>query len=204
MSDEDLYRRLRAGEEAAFRELLHRYHARLAGLARSFLGDAAIVDEVVQETWVAAIEGLADLRDPSALRPWLFGILANKARGRASRDRRMTALSDLIDERAEHEPAVDPDSFTKRGFWTARVPLWDELDPERIVAGRQLWELVREAIEELPPAQRAVILLRDMEGLEPAQVCGILDIGESHRRVLLHRARARLRRRIEALLGESR
>lgn len=204
MSEEELYRRLQAGEEAAFRELLRLYHARLAGLARSFLDDAAAVEEVVQETWLAAIEGLGVLREPAALRPWLFGIVANKARRRASRDRRMTALSDLSGETAESEPAVDPDSFTKRGFWAARVPLWDELDPERIVAGRQLWELVREAIEELPPAQRAVILLRDMEGLEPVQVCDILDIGEGHRRVLLYRARARLRRRIEALLGESR
>jgi len=204
VSDEDLYWRLRAGEETAFRELLRRYHGRLAGLARTFLDDPAIAEEVVQETWLAAIEGLAGLENPAALRSWLFSILANTARRRAVRDARSTPLAEFAGGEEEGEPAVDPACFSQRGFWLARVPLWDELDPERIVAGRQLWQHLREAIEELPPAQRAVVLLRDMEGLEPAQVCGILDVKDGHRRVLLHRARVRLRRRIEALLEAGR
>lgn len=204
MSDEELYKRLQAGEEAAFRELLHRYHARLGGLARIFLDDAAAVEEVVQETWLAALEGLNGLENPASLRAWLFRILANKARRRAARDKRMASLSVLFEPEEAGEPAVDPDRFTRRGFWAVQVSLWDELDPERIVAGRQLWALMREAIEQLAPAQRAVVLLRDMEGLEPSQVCEILEISDANRRVLLHRARARLRREIEALLEAER
>jgi len=205
---EDICRQLRAGDAEAFRCLVRRHHGRMLGVARALTGNAATAEEVVQETWLKAIEGLAALERPAALISWLYAILANTARRRAARDSR-TVLFAGSGESGEsgdgaHDadmPPVDADSFTARGFWRVRVMQWDDLDPERIVAGREIWAHVRTAIDDLPGPQRAVILLRDVEGLEPAEICRILEISEGNLRVLLHRARGRLRRVLDDLMG---
>lgn len=197
--DEDLVRRLRLGDEIAFREVIRRHHARLLGLAKTFVGNGATAEEVVQDTWLAVIEGIGRLDQPSSLKSWIYTILANKARRRAARDRRISLFADMSagDEGA---PAVDPSRFTHRGFWTDTVALWDLRDPERIVAGRQIWAYTLTAIDNLPPRQKAVVLLRDVEGLNASDACEILGIAESHQRVLLHRGRAKLRQAIEEFL----
>lgn len=199
-SDETLVRRLRAGDEAAFRDLVRRHHGTMIGVALGFVRNRATAEEAVQETWSAVVAGLDGLSTPGALIAWIYTILANIARRRARRERRQPLLDDLA---ADDGPAVDPERFTRRGFWREDVAAWDPLDPERILAGRELWRHIRAAIETLPPGQRAVVLLRDVEGLDPADVCRILDISEANRRVLLHRARARLRHRLAELLGEA-
>lgn len=201
--DQDFVRRLCLGEEPAFRELIRRYHANLLGLAQTFVGNRATAEEVVQDTWLSVVEGLSTLDRPSSLKSWIYTILANKARRRAVRDKRMSLFSD-ISPGDDAAAAVEPGRFTRRGFWRTRVVLWDELDPERIVAGRQLWTHVREAVDGLPSRQKAVILLRDVEGLDGAEVCDILRITDAHQRVLLHRGRATLRQTVENLLTEKR
>lgn len=197
-SDETLVRRLRAGDEAAFRDLVRRHHGAMISVALGFVRNRASAEEIVQETWSAVVSGLGRLESPSALRTWIYTILANIARRRAKRDRRQPLLDDLA---AGDAPAVESGRFTGRGFWREGVELWDELDPERILAGRDLWRHLRATVETLPAGQRAVVLLRDIEGLKPDEICRILGISEANRRVLLHRARATLRRRLEELAG---
>lgn len=194
-------RRLCQGDETAFRELVRQHHGRLIGLAQAFVGNHATAEEVVQETWLAVIEGVSGLNQPSSLKSWIYTILANKARRRAVRDGRMTLFSDIGVDEGVDAASVDPDRFTRRGFWKEAIALWDELDPERIIAGRQLWRHVMQAVDDLPPSQRAVVLLHDVEDLGTAEVCEIVAITENHQRVLLHRARARLRQVVETLLS---
>jgi len=188
-----LYDRLRRGEEAAFRELIRTHRTGLLQLARSFVKDSATAEEVLQETWLAVIEGLDGLEDPRALTGWIYRILANKARRRGQREARSAAFSELA-ETAGEAPAVDPAAFTRRGFWAGTVPAWDAVTPERVLGDRQSLARAQAALDGLPPLQRATVLLTTVAGLAPEAVCEILDISEANRRVLLHRGRAALRR----------
>lgn len=199
-ADEDFVRLLCEGDEQAFCEMVRRHQGRLLGLASTFVGNGATAEEVVQETWLAVIEGIGRLDQSSSLKSWIYTILANKARRRAARDHRVSLFPGMPIE-DENASAVDPNRFTRHGFWRKAVALWDMIDPERIVAGRQLWNHVRQAIEDLPPRQRAVVLLRDVEGRNAAETCEMLNITEIHQRVLLHRARTRLRQAVDNLLA---
>lgn len=208
---QDVCRRLRAGDAETFRSLVRRHHGRMLGVARALTGHAATAEDVVQETWLKVIEKLTTLDNPDALISWLYTILANTARRRATREGRIVLFAGTgeatEDGKDKHDmrsyPALE-DSFTARGFWRVRVMQWDNIDPERIVAGRQLWVHVRAAIDDLPEGQRVVILLRDVEGLASADICRLLEISEGNLRVLLHRARTRLRCFLDDLLaGES-
>ncbi len=198
--ERDLYERLRNGDERAFRELIRRHHTSMVRLAHSFVGNRATAEEVVQDTWLAVLEGLGGFEQRSALKAWIFGILVNKARTRAVRDGRTLLFSDMALEDGSREPVVDPARFTAAGYWTDPPRPWDDLNPERVVAGQQLWAHVTRALENLPPAQRAVIIMRDIAGHESVETCNILGITEANQRVLLHRARARVRQVIEALI----
>ncbi len=196
---ERLIARLRAGDETAFRELVHEHHRAMIGLARTFVGNQATAEEVVQDTWVAVISGLSGFEGRSSLKSWIFGILANKARTRAVRERRVVTFADLGQDA---EPAVDPDRFKTSGMWADPPAAWADFDPERIVAGRQLLAHVWVALENLPPAQRSVVLLRDVEGMDAEEACSILGVSEANQRVLLHRGRSRIRQAIETLFAE--
>jgi RNA polymerase sigma-70 factor (ECF subfamily) len=143
---------------------------------------------VVQDAWVAVITGIAGFSGQAPLRAWLSGIVVNKARTRAVRDGRSISFEDL-----GGGPAVDPSRFGADGHWLERFGPCDWLTPERIAGDRQLLDRILALLDTLPEAQRAVILLRDVEGLEPVQICAELGIGEGNFRVLLHRARAKLR-----------
>ena len=191
-----LHARLQRGEEAAFRELVRGHRPGLLQLARSFVKDPATAEEVVQETWLAVIEGLDTLTEPAALTGWIYSILANKARRRGQREARGTPFSALA-ETAGDLPAVDPAAFTRHGFWAAPVPAWDALSPERVLNDRQMLARVQAALDTLPPLQRATVLLTTVAGLAPEAVCASLDISEANRRVLLHRGRAALRRALD-------
>ena len=127
--------------------------------------------------------------------------MLNRARSRASRESRLVGLPGILDGAQGAERAVDVTEFQPDGHWIETPRLWDELSPERVVSGKQLWGHVQEAIERLPAGQRAVIILRDMEGHDAEEACALLGISAENQRVLLHRARGRIRKTIDALVA---
>lgn len=195
--------RLRNGDQGAYRSLIRRFHGSLVGVASSIIGSRAQAEEVVQDTWLAVFSNIGRFEGRSSLSTWLFSIVLNRARTRISREGRTVALPAILDGSQPGERAVDAAAFKADGHWIEAPRLWDEIDPERIVGGRQLWQHVQEAIEKLPTGQRAVIILRDMEGKESEEICALLAITPENQRVLLHRARARIRAAVDALVGDA-
>ena len=199
---------LRRGDESAFTWLLDRYHRPLRRTAISFVGSGATADEVVQDTWVAVIKGIDRFEGRSSVKTWIYRILMNIARTRGVRERRSIPFSSAGPETDSDEPAFSPDRFHARGLgaghWSAPPEPWDELSDDRMLATDTLGR-VRDAIADLPERQRVVITLRDLDGLGAAEVCELLDLSEANQRVLLHRARARVRHSLEDdLMGADR
>jgi RNA polymerase sigma-70 factor (ECF subfamily) len=198
--DGSLVAALREGDERAFRDVVERYHRPLVRVAMSFVHDRAIAEEVVQETWLAVIKGLDTFRGESSLKTWIFRILTNRAQSRAIREWRSVPFSSL--EGDPSESAVDADRFFDEshprwaGHWASPPANWDTLPEERLLAGETL-ECIRRAIETLPTLQQQVISLRDVEGWPAEEVCDALAISDVHQRVLLHRARSRVRAALE-------
>lgn len=197
IDSEELLGQLKRGEEAAFRILVRRHHTSMVSFARSFLRDRSSAEEAVQDSWVAVVSGVERFEGRSSLKSWIFAIVANKARTKAKRDGRTIPFSDFG---GADEPAVDADRFTAEGSWEHAPKSWSDLNPERIVAGRQLLTYVMAILETLPAAQRVVVSLRDVEGLSALDVCSVLEITEANQRILLHRGRSRVRQAIEDLL----
>jgi RNA polymerase sigma-70 factor (ECF subfamily) len=196
--------KLRLGDEQAYRRLIRRFHGSLIGVAASIIGSRAQAEEVVQDAWLAVFSGIGAFEGRSSVVTWLFSIVLNRARTRASREGRLVGLPALMEGTTPGGRAVDVSAFKPDGHWIDAPRLWDELDPERIIGGRQLWDHVMEAIEQLPSGQRAVITLRDMEGCEAEEVCALLAISPENQRVLLHRARGRVRQIIDGVTGTAR
>jgi RNA polymerase sigma-70 factor (ECF subfamily) len=189
---------LRQGDEAAFRRLIRRYHGSLVGMASGITGSRALAEEVVQDAWLAVFASVARFEGRSTFAAWLFTIVINRARSRAQQEGKLVALPEGL---AGGERGVPADEFLPDGHWREVPALWDELDPERVVGGRQLWKHVEEAIAGLPAGQRAVIVLRDMEGGSAEEACRLFGLSPENQRVLLHRARNRVRAAIDALIG---
>ncbi len=199
--DSDIVRRLRAGEEQAFTELVDRHHGALVRLARVFVRTEASAEEVVQDVWASVIQGLGSFEERSSLKTWIFHILTNQAKTRAVREGRTLPFSSL-DGEEDPEPAVDPGRFKADGMWADPPRRWGDDTPEAILLRQEALTLVQSTIEGLPPRQRAVILLRDVEGESAESVCNVLEINETNQRVLLHRARMGVRRVLEQYLSE--
>jgi RNA polymerase sigma-70 factor (ECF subfamily) len=193
--------RLRQGDADAYRLLVRRFHASLVRFATSIIGSHAQAEEVVQDTWLAVYAGVGRFEGRSTLVTWVFSILMNRARTRISREGRLVGLGFLMEGTSPAERGVPLSEFKPDGHWVEAPKLWDELNPERIVSGRQLWDHVQAVIDRLPAGQRAVILLRDMEGRDAEETCAVLEISAENQRVLLHRARCRIRQEIDALIG---
>jgi RNA polymerase sigma-70 factor (ECF subfamily) len=189
--------RLRAGEEAAYRRLVRRFHAALVGVAAGIIGSRAQAEEVVQDSWIAVHGAIAKFEGRSSLASWIYTIVLNRARTRIGKEARMVALPAVLDGAQGEERAVPASAFRENGHWAEAPRLWDELDPERVVGGRQLWDHVQEAIEALPAGQKAVLVMRDMEGMPGEEICALLQITPENQRVMLHRARARIRAAID-------
>ncbi|MCX7378567.1 MAG: sigma-70 family RNA polymerase sigma factor [Alphaproteobacteria bacterium] len=189
--------RLRAGEEAAYRRLVRRFHAALVGVAAGIIGSRAQAEEVVQDTWIAVHGGIARFEGRSSLASWIYAIVLNRARTRIGKEGRLVGLPSVLDGAQGEERAMPASAFRPDGHWAEAPRLWDELDPERVVGGRQLWEHVQEAIETLPAGQKAVLVMRDMEGMPGEEICALLQITPENQRVMLHRARARIRAAID-------
>jgi RNA polymerase sigma-70 factor, ECF subfamily len=198
--DKALLSRLRAGDERAFEALVAQHDGALRRVARSYVRTDSAVDDVVQDTWLGVVRGLDDFEGRSTLRTWIFRILINRARTRATRDARNLPFSALETDDA---PAVEPAAFAADGRWTSAPPRLDA-DPESGLLSAELRERLLEAVDALSPDQRAVITLRDLVGMPAMDVCELLTISDSNQRVLLHRARARVRVALTPLVEVSR
>ncbi len=192
---------LRAGDEAAFGWLLDRYGASLTRLARSYVASPAAADEAVQETWLAVITGIDRFEGRSSVKTWLYRILINVARSKGVKEHRSVPFASLAGELETDEPAVDPSRFVgpgarRAGAWASPPAPWDS-EPEGRLLGAETRAVVEAAVATLPPNQGRVLTLRDLEGLSAAEVCNALDLSETNQRVLLHRARAKVRQALE-------
>jgi RNA polymerase sigma-70 factor (ECF subfamily) len=197
--DHELVQRLRDGDEMAFAELIDRYGAMMLRVAQMYVRDRATAEEVVQETWLAVLNGIERFEERSSLKTWLFRILTNRAKTRGQRDGRMIPFSALAGEAAESDEAsVSPDRFlgpdsARPGAWAAPPVGW----PEERLLEKETLDVIEMAISELPDAQREVILLRDVDGWDPMEVSDALGITDGNQRVLLHRARSKVRAALE-------
>jgi RNA polymerase sigma-70 factor (ECF subfamily) len=196
--DAPLLDRLREGDEAAFMELVERHHAALVRLAQSFVASRAVAEEVAQETWLGVLNGIDRFEGRSSLKTWIFRILVNRAKTRGERESRSVPFSSLDDP--DGEPSVDPDRFVDAGAWSSPPRPWAGEPVERLLAG-EARDVIDAAIAELPPVQRSVITLRDVEGLDADEACELLDLTDGNQRVLLHRARSRVRQALEDYLS---
>jgi RNA polymerase sigma-70 factor (ECF subfamily) len=192
---------LRRGDETAFLRLVEQHHRTMVRVARGFVGSEALAEEVAQEAWLGVLKGLEGFEGRSTLKSWIFRILTNCAKSRGSRERRTQPFSSLGSP-ADDEPSVDPDRFIDDrhprwpGGWSSPPAPWAD---EQCLSKETL-ALVQRAIEGLPPGQREVVTLRDVEELSSEEVCEMLGISEVNQRVLLHRARSKIRAALEVHL----
>ncbi|WP_437578283.1 RNA polymerase sigma factor [Sorangium sp. So ce887] len=194
-----LVRRLLAGDERAFEQLVTQLHTPMLRLARTLAGPAG-AQEVVQETWAAVFDGLVRFEGRSALKTWVFRILTNRARTWGTREKRTVPVAWQEDGEQGSEPAVDPARFDGTGDWVNPPVPWTEQSPEGLLLRKEIGAVLQREIEALVPGQRAVVLLRDVEGCPSGEVCEILGISEANQRVLLHRGRSTLRTALERYL----
>jgi RNA polymerase sigma-70 factor (ECF subfamily) len=197
----ELIARLRQGDEEAFASLVDRYHSSLVRLALAHVTDRSVAEEVVQESWIGVLEGLGRFEGRSSLKTWIFRIVTNKAKTRGVRESRHTTFSDLHSDTESDEPAVDPALFRTSGHWAdywAEYPQpWDEETPEKCLLTKEGSAYLEQAIQALPPKLKQILILRDVEGIGSKEVCVMLTVSEANQRVLLHRARARVRQALE-------
>ena len=199
---------LRDGDESAFTALVGRYNSAMIRVARGFVRDEATAEDVVQEAWLGVLNGLATFEGRGSLKSWIFAIVANRAKTRATREGRSTPFSSLVSlETSGSDPAVDPDRFLDAtakwpGHWSQPPVAWGD-DPEACLLRSETMAQLKRILDELPPAQRTVISLRDIAGQEAASICNALGITETNMRVLLHRARSKVRGSLERYLANT-
>jgi len=201
-ADAALLVRLRAGDEAAFMELVDRYGPLMLRIARTYVPTQAVAEEVVQEAWLGVLQGLDRFEERSSLKTWILRIVINRARTRGERERRSVPFTSF---ETGDEPAVDPDRFLAPdhpqypGGWSSPPRAW----PEDQLLAKETLAQVREAITHLPPRQQEVIVLRDVEGWSPEEVSAALELTDGNQRVLLHRARSKVRGDLERYFMEA-
>jgi RNA polymerase sigma-70 factor, ECF subfamily len=193
-----LLERLRAGDEAAFEGLVAGLYGTMLTVARTYVKDRSVAEEVVQEAWLGVINGLGRFEGRSSLKTWILSILVNQAKTRGTREARTVPFASLASD--DDAPAVDPDRFRGphepyTGGWRSFPANWKAAD--QLVQDRETIRVAMRAIVELPLTQQTVIRMRDVEGYSAEEVCATLDISEANQRVLLHRARSRVRAALE-------
>jgi RNA polymerase sigma-70 factor, ECF subfamily len=204
-ADLALVERLRAGDETSFMMLVEQHQAAMFRIARMYVSSRAVAEEVVQEAWLGIIRGLDRFEGRASLRTWMYRIVANVAKTRGQREGRSVPFSSLA---GDDEAAVDPEWFqgvadAAPGAWREAPDDWAGI-PEGRLVGRETLERIGRAIDVLPPMQAAVLRLRDVLGWSSEEVRNALDLSETNQRVLLHRARSRVRRELDAYLSEGR
>lgn len=195
----DLVEQLRQGDERAFAALVDEHYSTMMAVALTFVRSRAVAEEVVQDAWLGVLRGIDRFEARSSLRTWIMRIVANVARTRAKREARTLPFAAL--STGDDEAPVDPDRFRGPtdafpGHWWAYPSDWTAL-PESALHAKETRDVVTRAIERLAPAQRAVITLRDVIGCTPEEVCAALEITDGNQRLLLHRARSRVRAALE-------
>jgi RNA polymerase sigma-70 factor, ECF subfamily len=205
-SDPEIVAALRAGDQEAFASLVDELTGPMLRVAQGYVGTRSAAEEVVQDTWVAVLQGLDRFEGRSSLRTWIFRILMNRAITQFGKERRSVPFSSLGGPE-EDGPSVDPDRFfppghPSAGGWSDPPRSWDEI-PEDVVTSGETMEVIRGALAELPERQRAVMVLRDLQHLTPQEARAVMDISEANQRVLLHRARTKVRRALERHFDEA-
>lgn len=186
--ERQLIEELRAGDEHAFAELVDRYHASMVRVASAFVPSRAVAEEVVQDTWIGVVKGLPRFEGRSSLKTWIFRILVNRARTTGAREPRSVAL--------DSGDGLEPDRFASDGSWREPPAAWTDEIEDRLLAP-EMAARIKEVVAELPASQRQVVTLHDIEGLSSSEVCELLGLSEGNQRVLLHRARSRVRAMLE-------
>lgn len=203
-TDDDVIAALRAGDEGAFRALVTTHHATMIRVASAFVPTRAIAEEVVQDTWLAVIDGLARFEGRSALKTWLYAILVNTARARGKREHRTVPFASTRACDDDSSPTVDPERFLTEGrwigHWSQPPSAWDTTGGR--LEADETRRVVEVAIAALPGNQQRVVWLRDVEGWTSDEVCAALDLSEANQRVLLHRGRAKVRAALEQHLAD--
>jgi RNA polymerase sigma-70 factor (ECF subfamily) len=203
-SEDALLARLRRGDEGAFDELMNQHHGALIRMAMGYVADREVAEEVVQDTWMAAIESLNRFEGRSSLRTWICGILIHKAKDRGVREKRHTTFSAFESYDDDNDEAVDPSRFQQTGEWAGHWAFppqpWDDQTPEKLLASQQAVNAMQRAIDALPATLKEVLILRDVEGVDAKEVCEMLKITETNLYVRLHRARERVRAAVETYL----
>ena len=208
LDDLSVIEALRRGDEGAFAGLVDQYHPSLRRVARLYIANRAVADEVVQDTWLGVIQGIWAFEGRSSLKTWIFRILINRAKTRAVREGRTVPFARFDAEVDVTEAAVAPDRFrpadhpTEPGHWT-NPPRDLGASPEHRLLAREAREQLQHAIEALPENQRLVLVLRDIEGRSTEEVCDFLRVQATNVRVLLHRARAKVRVALEPYLQDA-
>ena len=202
VDDAELVDALREGDDDAFRRLVDEHGPALLRAAMAYVGSRAAAEEVLQETWIGVLRGIGRFEGRSSLRTWIFRILTNTATTRAARESRAVPFSSLGgDEGSTDRPVVDPARFLPPddpgapGHWTSAPKRWNT--PEEGLLAGEVRDVIIAAIAALPPAQRVVVSLRDIEGWPAAEVCEALKLSDGNQRVLLHRGRSKVRGELE-------
>ena len=206
MSDATLVAALRTGDELAFEWLIDRYQRAMLRVAALYVANQSVAEEVVQETWLAVLQSLHRFEGRSTLKTWIFRILSNRGKTRGVREARSFPLS-ALEQAGDGEPSMDsacfhPPGHADAGWWSSYPRSWDDV-PEQRLLSHETRSLIDAAIAALPESQRIVISLRDVEGWAAEEVCQILNVTENNQRVLLHRARSRVRQALGAYFAEA-
>ena len=194
--DSELVDRLRAGDEDAFVALAGKYRAVMLSVALGYAPSRAVAEEVVQDAWVGVLRGIGSFERRSTFRTWLIRIVINRAVSAAARERRSVPVVDM-------EPVINASRFNAAGTWEVPPEPWADQVEDRLMAAKMATRVLA-AIDELPPRQKEVVTLRDVQGMSSAEVCAALDISQANQRVLLHRGRSWLRQVIESEFGRTR
>ena len=198
-ADDEIVAALRAGDERAFGDLFDRHYPTMKRVARSYVDSDAVAEEIVQETWLAVVTGIDRFERRSALGTWIFSILVNQAKTHSTRERRTLPFCSLAPA-AEDAPTVESDRFQRDdeawpGHWATPPRPWQK--PDRRLLSLEVRDRLKDALARLPDRQRAILGLRDIEGFSAEEVCELLELSQENQRVLLHRARSKLRSELE-------
>jgi len=194
--DSGLVGRLRAGDEHAFAELAEKYQGAMLSLAQGHVPSGAVAEEVVQDAWIGVLRGIGKFECRSSFRTWLFRIVVNRAISAGIRERRSVPVDDM-------EPVVDASRFDAGGTWRVPPEPWTDQADDKMIAAKISARILC-AIDDLPPRQKEVVTLRDVQGISSEEVCAVLDISQANQRVLLLRGRGRLRQVVESEFGGTR